>query len=71
MIVCIRFSAWSKTIDAGDSNTSSVTSISAMPWSAEHLLADLGLGVVERRQAVHELRVRVAGGGHQRLRLTW
>ena len=29
-MVCIRFSAWSNTIDAGDSNTSSVTSISAM-----------------------------------------
>ena len=24
MMVCIRFSLWSKTIDAGDSNTSSV-----------------------------------------------
>src|SRR5690625_1643629 len=27
-------------------------------------LGDLGLPVMEGRQAVHELRVRVAGGGH-------
>ena len=31
LIVCIRFSAWSNTIEAGDSNTSSVTSSSASP----------------------------------------
>ena len=31
LIVCIRFSAWSKTIDRSDSNTSFVTSIPSMP----------------------------------------
>jgi hypothetical protein len=31
LIECIRFSAWSKTIEAGDSNTSSVTSSSGSP----------------------------------------
>ena len=31
LIVCIRFSAWSKTIEAGDSKTSSVTSMQSMP----------------------------------------
>ena len=31
LMVCIRFSAWSKTIDALDSKTSSVTSIASMP----------------------------------------
>ena len=34
-MVCIRFSLWSKTIDAGDSNTSSVTSIASRPNSAK------------------------------------
>lgn len=31
LMVCRRFSAWSNTIDAGDSNTSSVTSGPSMP----------------------------------------
>jgi hypothetical protein len=31
LIVCIRFSAWAKTIDAGDSKTSSVTSSPSIP----------------------------------------
>ena len=31
LIVCIRFSAWSKTTDAGDSKTSSVTSSAVRP----------------------------------------
>src|SRR5690554_3936353 len=31
LMVCMRFSAWSKTIEAGLSNTSSVTSMAAMP----------------------------------------
>ena len=31
LIVCIRFSACSKTIDAGDSKTSSVTSMQSIP----------------------------------------
>src|SRR6478736_6779998 len=35
------------------------------PMLLEHLLADLRVRVVERGQAVHELRVRVAGRGHR------
>ena len=31
LMVCMRFSAWSKTIDWGDSNTSSVTSSPSIP----------------------------------------
>ena len=31
LIVCMRFSAWSNTIEYGDSNTSSVTSSDSMP----------------------------------------
>ena len=31
LMVCIRFSAWSKTIEAGDSKTSSVTSSASRP----------------------------------------
>lgn len=31
LMVCMRFSAWSKTIEAADSNTSSVTSRAVMP----------------------------------------
>ena len=30
-MVCMRFSAWSKTIECGDSNTSSVTSRASIP----------------------------------------
>src|SRR3954451_1566396 len=35
------------------------------PECLEHLLADLGLRVVERGQAVHELRVRIPGCCHR------
>ena len=68
LIVCIRFSAWSKTIERSDSKTSSVTSRPSSPNSLEDLLAHLGVAVVERRQAVHELDVRVAGRLDQRPR---
>ena len=61
LMVCIRFSAWSNTIGAVDSNTSSVTSIPSMPKRLVDLLADLGLAVVERGQAVHELHGWIAG----------
>ena len=33
LIVCSRFSAWSKTIECSDSKTSSVTSRPSMPYS--------------------------------------
>ena len=65
LMVCMRFSASSKTIDASDSKTSSVTSSAVMPNLASSLLADLGVGVVEGGQAVHELDVRVAGRRHR------
>ena len=35
LMVCMRFSASSNTMEAGDSNTSSVTSISSMPNFSE------------------------------------
>ena len=71
LIVCIRFSASSKTSDAGDSKTSSVTSSAVHPELLEDLLADLRLGVVEGRQAVHELHVRVAGAARIVCAFTW
>ena len=71
LIVCIRFSAWSKTIERSDSKTSSVTSRPSSPKLLEDLLADLGVAVVEGRQAVHELHRRVAGARDQRRALTW
>ena len=67
LIVCRRFSAWSNTMLAGDSNTSPVTSRPvAHPGVLHHLPADDRVRVVERRQAVHELRLRVAGRAEQR-----
>ena len=65
LIVCMRFSASSKTIDAGDSKTSSVTSSAVHAELLVDLLADLRVRVVERRQAVHELDVGVAGERHR------
>src|SRR6185436_20882657 len=41
LIVCIRFSDWSNTIDAVDSKTSSVTSISEIPCSSSICLPTL------------------------------
>ena len=38
-MVCIRFSAWSKTIECVDSKTSSVTSSASSPVFCEDLLA--------------------------------
>ena len=68
LIVCIRFSAWSNTIErrrledlVGDLHPVEAELL-------EDLLADLGLAVVEGRQAVHELDARVAGRRHQRPR---
>ena len=66
LMVCIRFSAWSNTIECSDSKTSSVTSSSASPVLREQLLADRGLPVVEGGQAVHEPHVGVPGLGEQR-----
>ena len=71
LIVCMRFSASSKTIEAGDSKTSSVTSSAVSPNFSLDLLADLRVGVVERRQAVHELDVRVAGQRPSSAALIW
>ena len=61
LIVCIRFSAWSQTIERSDSKTSFVTSMPVEAEALEHLLADLRVAVVEGRQAVHELHRRIAG----------
>ena len=57
LIVCIRFSAWSNTIDAGRLEDLVGDLHLGDAEVLEHLLADLGVPVVERRQAVHELRV--------------
>ena len=65
LIVCIRFSAWSNTIDRSDSKTSFGDLEPVEAELLEDLLADLGVAVVERRQAVHELHLRVAGLRHQ------
>ncbi len=65
LMVCSRFSAWSNTMEAGDSKTSSVTSSASDPALVVDLLPDLGLGVVQRGQAVHELHRGVPGGRHR------
>ena len=57
-MACMRFSAWSKTIEDSPSNTSSVTSMHVMPNFCA--ISDRGSRVVECRQAVHELHVRIA-----------
>ena len=57
-MVCIRFSASSKTTECADSKTSSVTSSEVSPCRCVDLPADLGAEVVEGRQAVQELHVR-------------
>ena len=64
LMVWSRFSASSKTIEAGDSKTSSVTSRASRWYSSSRLAAELGVGVVQGRQAVHELRCRVPGRLH-------
>ena len=61
LMVCSRFSAWSKTTECADSKTSSVHS-SRRPGHLEELTAEHRAQVVEGRQAVQELDVRVAGG---------
>ncbi len=67
LIVWSRFSAWSNTMLAGDSNTSPVTS---RPFGhagvLHHLAPDGRVRVVERGQAVHELHPAVAGRVEQR-----
>ena len=68
LMVWRRFSAWSKTIEAGDSKTSSVTSRARQAPLVVDLAADFGVGVVQRREAVHELDVGVAGRRHERRR---
>ncbi len=46
LIVCSRFSASSKTTEAGDSNTSSVTSSASRPYFSKSSLPTLVSGVV-------------------------
>jgi hypothetical protein len=60
-MVCMRFSAWSKTIEAGPSNTSSVTLHARDTERLRDLSSDRGFRIVECRQAVHELDVGIAG----------
>ena len=66
LMVCIRFSAWSKTIECLDSKTSSVTSSASSPVFWKSSSPTSVSPVVEGRQAVHELDVRVAGLVEQR-----
>ena len=64
-MVWTRFSAWSKTTDAGDSKTSSVASIASMPNFRKMSSPIFVCAVVERREAVEELRLRVPRRGHE------
>ena len=66
LIVCSRFSAWSKTMEAPDSNTSSVTSRAERPRLSKICRPTVGLGVVQRGKAVHEFHARVASRCHER-----
>ena len=68
LMVCMRFSAWSNTMEAGPSKTLSVTSMQSMPNVSGHLLPDDRLPVVEGRKAMHELGVSIAGHCHHLLR---
>ena len=43
LMVCIRFSAWSQTIERSDSKTSFGDLHAVQPEALVHLLADLGL----------------------------
>ena len=61
LIVCSRFSAWSKTMDAEDSKTSSVTSNAAQSSLLEDVFTDLVSPIVQGRKAVQELHIRVVG----------
>ena len=65
LIVCIRFSAWSQTIDPLGLEDVVRDLHAVQPEPLVHLLADLGVAVVEGRQAVHELDRRVAGLGRR------
>jgi hypothetical protein len=67
LIVCIRFSAWSNTIECRGLEDL-VGDLEGVPspvaWRTD-ALPDGGVPVVERGQAVHELDVRVARGFHR------
>ena len=61
LMVCIRFSAWSKTIwPATEDVVGDLEAVSARTLGRS-LAPTLVSRVVERRQAVHELDLRVAG----------
>ena len=51
-------------MEAGDSKTSSVTSMQSIPKRWAMSAPTVGVRVVERRQAVHELGRRLAGRLH-------
>ena len=63
-MVCIRFSARSKTILAGDSKTSSVTSIPPYRPNSAAIFTQRGLLIMKCRQTVEELNLRITGQGH-------
>ena len=60
----MRFSAWSNTIEAGPSNTLLGHLHAVDAERLRDLRPDRRLRVVEGRQAVHELGVRIAGLAH-------
>ena len=63
LIVCIRFSASSKTTECADSKTSSVTSSESRPWLLVDLAADLGArGRGRPGRQCRNLTSGVAGG---------
>ena len=63
-MVCSRFSAWSKTMEAGLSNTSSVTSIAVMPnWLAISAPSSVSALWNAGRQCMN-LVLRIAGLRH-------
>jgi hypothetical protein len=61
LMVCSLFSAWSKTMEAGDLKTSSLTSSASRPLVV-NLLLDLGVAIMQGGQAVRELDCGVAQG---------
>jgi hypothetical protein len=66
LMVCSRFSAWSNTTERVDSKlVGDLGAVQAV--LVEQALAQHGGGVVDARQAVHELRVRLARGRHDLL----
>ena len=69
--MCIRFSAWSNTIERSDVEDLVGHLERVEPGALEELLADAGVAVVEGREAVHEPGVAGCRCAPTRSAVTW